>query len=547
VSIARTPAEVDYLDGGAFVAARAARARPARALWAVALAGAFGAAMFLAVTGPDAVINIGGWSQLGRFFAAAVSPELSGAFLGLVWDATLTTLAYATLGTAMSLAIGAVGGVLSSGAWRGTRRGTGWTIARAALSLPRGAHEVVWGLILVNILGADPWVAVLAIGVPYGAVTARVFAELLDEVPRAPHTALRAAGATRLTALMYAVIPPARRDLLSYSFYRFECSIRSAAILGIIGAGGLGYELALSFRTLRYDEMWTLIYALMALSGAADLWSGSLRRTGAGPRARGGVAGRALGASAVAAVVLVVASAVLLRPAPAALWSERTRALAGELAADAWPPRFAGTAETGLLEASFDTIVMSLIAIGLATSAAVAVAFVAGSPGRRTDGVHRGVRAAGKIVLLLCRAVPPPVWALLVLFVLFPGPLPGAVALAIYNFGILGRLMTEVVDNLDDGPADLLTASGAPPMSRFLYGTLPAVAGRFAALGAYRWEMAMRETVVVGAVGAGGLGRVLTEQLRAFDFAAVTGTVLVLVALTFMVDVVGARVRGAFR
>ncbi|HVM36038.1 MAG TPA: ABC transporter permease subunit [Actinomycetota bacterium] len=546
MSVARTTAEVDYLDGGALVAPRPKRARSPRPLWALMLAGAVGAAALVAVVGRDSLINPGGWGQIEAFVAAARSPELSADFLRLVWNATLTTLAYATLGTAASLVVGAVVGVPSSGAWRGTHHGTKWTIARAALSLPRGAHEIVWGLILVNVLGADPWVAILAIGVPYGAVTARVFAELLDEAPRAPHTALRAAGATRLGAFMYATVPPARRDLLSYSFYRFECSIRSAAILGIIGAGGLGYELALSFRTLRYDEMWTLIYALMALSGAADLWSGSLRKRVAGTT-EGAMAGRALLLSAVAALILVIASAMFLRPAPAALWSERTRALAGEIAAAAWPPRFGGTGELGLLEAAFDTIVMSLIAMGLATSTAIAVAFVAGSSGRGSGGVRRGVRGAAKIVLLLCRAVPPPVWALLVLFVLFPGPLPGAVALGIYNFGILGRLMTEVVDNLDDGPSDLLTASGAPATSRFLYGTLPMVAGRFAALGAYRWEMAMRETVVVGAVGAGGLGRVLTEQLRAFDFAAVSGTVFVLVALTFMVDVVGVRVRGAFR
>lgn len=547
MSAVRTPAEVDYLDGGALVAGRVPRAGSARAWSTVLIAAAIGAALVVATRDTGALVNGGGWTQVARFVGAAPSPDLSAGFLGVVWGATLTTLAYAALGTAGSLALGAVGGVLVSRTWWGSGGAVKWTAARALLSLPRGAHEVVWGLLLINVLGADPWVGVLAIAIPYGAVTARVFAGLLDEVPPAPYRGLRSAGATRLAALMYGLAPQARRDLLSYSFYRFECSIRSAAILGIIGAGGLGYQLALSFQTLRYAEMWTLIYALMALSGAADLWSGSLRkRLARGALDERRAFDRPLLWSGLLGVALVIASVVVLAPAPAALWSERTRGLVADLAAASWPPKFAGVDGTGVAEAALDTLAMSVLAIALAAAAGIVVAFLAASsPGVGRAG--RAGRAGAKALLLLCRAVPPPVWALLALFVLFPGPVPGAVALAVYNFGILGRLMTEVVENLDTRPADLLGAAGAPRASRFLYGVMPVVAGRFAALGAYRWEMAMRETVVVGAVGAGGLGRILTEHLAAFDYAGVTGTVVVLVALTFAVDVAGAGVRGAFR
>jgi phosphonate transport system permease protein len=139
------------------------------------------------------------------------------------------------------------------------------------------------------------------------------------------------------------------------------------------------------------------------------------------------------------------------------------------------------------------------------------------------------------------------VWALVLLFVLVPGPLPGALALAAYNFGILGRLMAEVVENADGRPEAAIRVHGVGYLHSWLYGTWPQVFPRLLAFGLYRWEVAIRETVIVGLVGAGGLGRLLSEQVAAFDWPGVTSTLFALVLLTFLVDVVSARTRRALR
>ena len=86
-------------------------------------------------------------------------------------------------------------------------------------------------------------------------------------------------GVPPLSAFFYSIIPQAFLNLLSYTFYRFECSIRAAAVLGIIGAGGLGYEILLSLQALNYEQMWTFLIALIILTGSADLWSSRLRRS----------------------------------------------------------------------------------------------------------------------------------------------------------------------------------------------------------------------------------------------------------------------------
>lgn len=529
-----------------------------RRIWLVVLAAAFLGSLLSAGVGRRDLVNTGGWGMVRRFFAASVNPELNREFLRLTWDATLTTLSYAVLGTVLSVVIGVAGGVLASRTWwRSGRRpsgraataraGGGWLAVRGALGVPRAVHEAIWALFLVNILGRNPLVGVLAIAIPYGAVTAKVYSELLDEAPSAAFRALRAGGAGRLKALFYSLGPQAFPDLVSYAFYRFECSIRAATILGFIGAGGLGFQLSLSFQSLRYGEMWTLLYVLILVSGFADLWSRRLRSrlTTAGPSStprgpqRRPARDRLLSGSLVLAGALVALSVWHLGIDVATLWAGRTRSLLGDVASSAFPPRLGGAALTELARLSLETLAMAVLATVLATAGAIVVAFVA---------ARRGATSfLARAVLLTCRAVPPPVWALLFVFVLFPGPLPGALALAVYNFGILGRLMAEVVENLDPRPVRALVSQGAGPVHAFVYGALPVALPRFAAYGLYRWEVTIRETVVVGLVGAGGLGRLLQNQLASFDYRSVVVTLAALVVLTFLVDVAGASLRRALR
>ncbi|MBW3614221.1 MAG: ABC transporter permease subunit [Actinobacteria bacterium] len=499
--------------------------------------------------GREELVNPGGWELLGRFAAAALRPEVSPGFLRLTLDAALTTLSYAVLGTALSVVLGLGFGVLASEAWWGGGRGgrRAWVAVRALLSLPRGVHEVVWGLLLVTVLGLDPLVGILAIGIPYGMVTAKVFSELLDETPRRPFDALRRSGAGRLQAILYSLAPQARGDMVSYAFYRFECSIRAAAILGIIGAGGLGFQLALSFQSLRYREMWTLIYALVLLCGAADAWSSRLRRRGAAadgvapPRGRD----RLMAGSLVATGLLVLVAAVHLAPDPTSLWSARSRRLLGEVATSAWPPDLGAAEVATLVRLSLETLEMAVVAIAVASLSGLGVALVAANRTGRWPG--RAGAAGARSLLLLCRAIPPPVGALLLLFVLFPGPLPGALALGLYNFGILGRLMAEVIENLDSRPARGLRLQGASGGQALLYAVVPAALPRFVAYSLYRWEVTVRETVVVGLVGAGGLGRLLSAQLSAFHYPGVLATLLALMLLTFSGDLIGSSVRRSLR
>ena len=121
--------------------------------------------------------------------------------------------------------------------------------------------------------------AVLALAIPYGGILGRIYADILNDVPQRPLQALRASGASELKVLVYGRLPMALPDMLGYTFYRLECAIRAVAIMGFVGIAGLGLQLQLSLNDLFYDQVWTLLYAVIGLVAVVDAWSAWVRKS----------------------------------------------------------------------------------------------------------------------------------------------------------------------------------------------------------------------------------------------------------------------------
>ncbi|HYP41662.1 MAG TPA: ABC transporter permease subunit [Chloroflexia bacterium] len=546
-------------------------------VWSLAQAGIFS----------KDLVNGGGWTLVWQFVRASVQPDLSPEILGLAIPSMLTTLAFAVCATALCLVIGIVGGILSSEVWWQSvlpgrsicmRRGKSsphllpWLGVRGVLAVPRAIHEIIWGLFFINILGLDPLVAILAIGIPYGAILAKVYADILDETPREPLRALQNSGVPPLKSFFYTLLPQAFPDMLSYGFYRLECAIRSAAVLGLIGAGGLGYQILLSLQSLRYEQVWTFLYLLILLSGLTDGWSSLLHRRlhvtrhGVYQAHKPGSAGRGYSGSSfarysmLALMLMVPLSFWYVQADFSKLFAPRAARLLAGVVSDVFPPNLDPALLGRLFQLSAQTLSMSILAITIAGLGGLLLSFPAAAnfslPGGMFAGESKGVlrTALGAVVLLISRgmllvsrALSEGIWALLVLFVLFPGILPGAVALGLYNLGVLGRLMAEVTENMDNRPLRALKGQGAANAQVLFYGVLPQTLSKNLAYVLYRWEVCVRATVVVGLVGAGGLGRLLADQLSSFDYRSVLTSLLFYVGLTFLVDVLSALVRRAVR
>lgn len=220
---------------------------------------------------------------LGAFFPPALQPD----FIALLARATVETLAIATAGTAIAMLIAmplafVVSDALSvSRIGPGPGRVAGGAVRAAARLMTAGLRsipEVVWALLLVRAFGLGPAAGVLAIGVTYGGMLGKVYAEILESGDTRPARSLLEAGSGRLAAFSYGLLPGAAQELASYTIYRWECGVRAAVVMGLVGAGGLGQLLDQSIKMLNGGEVATTLAVFLLLVFIADALSAALRK-----------------------------------------------------------------------------------------------------------------------------------------------------------------------------------------------------------------------------------------------------------------------------
>lgn len=205
------------------------------------------------------------------------------------------------------------------------------------------------------------------------------------------------------------------------------------------------------------------------------------------------------------------------------------------------------------LRLSLETLAMSVLAIGFA-AIAVLLTFL---PAARNvafgdlSGSRSVVGGIGFVVMrgvfVFTRGVPELLWAMLIVFIFSPGILPGAIALGLHNYGILGKLSAEVVEDLDPRPARALRTAGASNFQMLLYGVLPQVLPQFLTYMLYRWEVIIRTTIVVGFVAAGGLGREFRLSMSWFQYDKVMLLLMCYLLMVLGVDLIAAWLRRLAR
>lgn len=234
-----------------------------------------------------------GREHLWQFLSGMFPPELSWDFLGLMVRPTLETIQISIIGTVIAVIIGFPLGLMATSTFSfqgilhdaesrasGFRQGfkvCGYALARALLSLFRCIPEFVWAFMFVRAVGLGPFPGVLAIGVAYGGMLGKVYSEIFESVNYGPLEALQSTGAGRLQLFFYAWFPQVLPNVVSYTLYRWECAVRTSAILGLVGAGGLGQQIEISIRMFNFHEVTTLLLILFGLVATADLISARIR------------------------------------------------------------------------------------------------------------------------------------------------------------------------------------------------------------------------------------------------------------------------------
>ena len=214
---------------------------------------------------------------MGRFVASFFPPETSAVFLLKTGRALLETLAMSALGTLLAALAGLALALPASrthaddpARWR--------PLARLVLIVLRSVPELVWAALLLISAGLGPFPGTLALALHTTGVLGRLFAESIENAPSGPAFALRVRGVGEGFIFLYATLPQVAPQVVSYALYRWENNIRAAAVLGVVGAGGLGQMLAFHLGLFQMRETCTVLIGMMLLVAAVDASSAWWRR-----------------------------------------------------------------------------------------------------------------------------------------------------------------------------------------------------------------------------------------------------------------------------
>jgi phosphonate transport system permease protein len=475
----------------------------------------------LCLVGADLEIStLEPWGELGRIGWGFLTPDVSA--LSRVGDALVNTITFAFCG----LALGVAGGSLLAAVFNQS------VTVRAFCACVRAVHELFWAFLFLPVVGLTPICGILAIGIPYAGVFAKVYAEILQEADRRPLAGLPAASG-KLSRFFYGVLPVAYPDLRAYTSYRLECALRSSAILGFIGLPTLGFHLETAFREGLYAEAPALLYAFYLLIASLRWW--------VRPRL---------------VPIYIAVSFALISTDVHLSWDNVRRFLTYEILP--WPMRsdgyYAGTGEvvfdlmeigrwawdltaTEVVPGAWNTILLTQIAL-VGTGVFTLLAFPAIC--RHFNG--RFGRALSHYGLIVLRTTPEYILAYALLQLWGPSMLPAVVAILLHNGAILSHLT--------GGHANTLNLRVDQPQrrsDRYLFEVLPRVYGPFLAFLFYRWEVMMRESAILGILGIRTLGFFIDSAIAedAIDKAVflIGATALLNVGIDTISQIIRRRLR----
>ena len=453
------------------------------------------------------------WQEMGRLGLGILTPD----FLGVdgLGEALLQTVAFAFLGVAAGSAIGFGLALLFH-----------WRPVRLFCAVIRSVHEIFWALIFLQGFGLSPVTGVLAIGIPYAGICAKVYAEILEE---ADLRALRAvpAGASHLSVFFFARVPEVWAHIKTYTLYRLECGLRSSAILGFVGLPTLGFHLESAFKQGHYSEAAAMLMLFYLLIATIRLW--------VRPRIAPLyvlAAPFALDAGVEVSLDNVVRFFTQdIVPAP--LRAAESFDMGAVAAFGDWAWRLIADQAVDGIVATLLVTQIALIGTGILT-----LMFF---PLISSRFFGRFGRTAGHVFLVVVRSTPEYILAYILLQLWGPSMLPAIVALALHNGAIIGHLIGRHTEEL---PTRLDSPRG---LNLYAYEMVPRVYGQFLAFLFYRWEVIMRETAILGILGIHTLGFYIDSAFEDIRFDVAMFLILITALMNIGVDVLSRTIRARLR
>ncbi len=467
-------------------------------------------------------IHFGGIKLFQEFLISAFNPKIDNEIIITVIKRLNETILIGFFSWLVSIIFGAIFGIISSNIFYKIFNIPNffYRIIRFFLTIIRSIHEVVWGILLMQIYGINFSIGIIAICIPYIAVNSKVFAEQLEAIDYKSFESINQINAPKFSSLLTLIWNPIINTFKNFGLYRLECSIRSTVILGLFGIGGIGTSIFLSFQTFNFRELWTYLWSLAILI----IFSGLILK-----KIKFKTTNKTLSIFFIAVFFITILFSFSCFLYFTLNYNfENFNSLSS---------LFKSSSDLGLfdfLKLILETIILSLLSTGIAISLPP---LVIGIFNNNTSKIFI------KIFAFLLRLIPTPVILLTLLTFNNPSVSLAALTLGLQNAGITSKLLFTNLDSQDKRNYIAMKSLGISKKTSWLLGLFSQQAKSYLAYCAYRSDIIIRETAIVGVIGSVGLGWQMQESLSSFAWQEVT---IVLIAYS-SIAIIGELINGKIK
>ncbi len=454
------------------------------------------------------IISLEPWQELKRLFLGLFSPDWSNPLE--IGEAFLQTLAFAILGVTGGSVFGFMLALIFH-----------WRWVQIACAFIRAIHELFWALIFLQIFGLHPLTGLLAIGLPYAATFAKVYAEILEEGDKASLQVV-SYQASVISTFFYARLPDLWTHFKTYTLYRLECGLRSSAILGFVGLPTMGYTLSSAFMEGHYSVVWALLLLFYLLIATIRYW----------------VRPALLPFYIIAAPFIIANDTEISFENVQRFFTEDIIPAPlrnGESLSTSWH-WFSDLIINQALPGIANTLVLTQIAL-VATGVLSLLLF----PLISKHFFNPAGRSLGHVLLVVMRSTPEYILAYILLQLWGPSMFPAIVALALHNGAIIGHLIGRYSSEIQ------LRVDTVKGLNRYLYELLPRLYGQFLAFLFYRWEIILRESAILGILGIATLGFYIDSSIQELHFDKAMILIVITALLNVLVDSISRYLRAKLR
>ncbi|MEI6858509.1 MAG: ABC transporter permease [Shewanella sp.] len=460
------------------------------------------------------IISLDPWNELLRMAEGFIQPDFFAT--EYLFESLWQTVSFALLGVVGGLLFGVPLSFLYANRF-----------VAAFCAVTRSIHEIFWALLFLQVFGLSPITGILAIALPYGATFARVFSDILIQAPQATAQTLPA-NTDRISLYFYGRVSHVLPSIFAYIRYRFECALRSSAVLGFIGMPTIGFYLETAFRQGNYNEGAALLILFIVLIGTIGYWC---RPKLIAFYILAGIYTLPNIPSIDGMLLWRFITVDILPPALQHVehWRQIDLNLANQLLNWAQSLFF-----TQALPGLIITLLLALSALAMAHIIAL---FSSAISCRRLTGPV--LSTCAKFGLLVLRSVPEYIFAFIFMMLLGPSMLPAMLALALHNGALIAYLTVKQSDKLE------VSAHYNAKLDGYCYEILPQIYPNLMGLIFYRFEVILRETAIFGMLGVVTLGFYIDSGFAEIRYSSALFLLVCTAMLNIVVDLISRRLLTA--